>query len=558
MMHSHNTLRRLSAVLLAAAMALALAIPAFAAGAQDPGPKPKAAAGFSDVSSGSSFRDAILWAAGEGIAGGYDDGTFRPANSVTRAQFCVMLSRAFYPDDVRRYSTKTYTSQGWFVPNTRALYANGVLVNTSFSGSFSTASVMNRNISRYDMAQLMTNIMADRGFSVTTAQKNAARAKIADYEDIPSNYRDAVRTVYALDIIGGYGDGSFQGTVAMNRGQGAAVIYRMWKYTSAASEPKTDKAEETLPVGSGIDDIAQLAALKADVEIYSHNCVVDVDGGANPYDVTWDYGKLYDAFVREVDWDLLFDAGYYSRTFPVLAHLYHGDETLLLRHFQTVGIHEGRQGCAGFNVAAYRKNCGAEVRDAFGDHYECYYFYYAMNQATQKGVTATGKEKKQLTVKLTRMQQTELENINKYRAEVGAAPLEYDPELSALACYRAYIDALEDWDAHDWIQAPENLDEAYGMMDMMKADYWSENTVHGYQRDREYAFRQGPATPWYIDYRNSKSHYEAMIATKYRYVGSANCYISDYKKENPNHPNAVAVYVQYDVFVPNLSTPLHS
>ena len=49
-----------------------------------------------------------------------------------------------------------------------------------------------------------------------------------------------------------------------------------------------------------------------------------------------------------------------------------------------------------------------------------------------------------------------------------------------------------------------------------------------------------------------------MIAEKYHYVGSANCYVSDYKKENPEHPKANAVYVQFDVFVPVLTTPTHS
>lgn len=311
-------------------------------------------------------------------------------------------------------------------------------------------------------------------------------------------------------------------------------------------------------MGPGLQDIAQLIGLKADVETYSHKCAVDVDEGENPYDVTWDYGKLYDAFVQEVDWDLLFDGDYYIQTFPVLAHLYHKDKDLLLRHFQTVGIHEGRQGCEGFNVAAYQKNCDAKVRNAFGDNYECYYFYYAMNQKTQKGVPATGNEKKQLSQRPTMMQQTELKNINKYRAEVGAAPLEFDSELAALACYRAYIDALEDWDAHDWIDAPENQDEAYGLWDLLAMDAWGENTVHGYPSNKRYSFKQGPAVPWYINYRNSQSHYEAMIDTKFHYVGSANCYISDYEKENPNHPNAAAVYVQFDVFTGELTTPFHS
>ncbi len=329
--------------------------------------------------------------------------------------------------------------------------------------------------------------------------------------------------------------------------------------SGSSKAPASSKPEEEPKVGPGLEDIAQLAGLKAGVELRRRDCIVDVDEGENPYDVTWDYGELYDAFVKEVDWDLLFDGDYYIQTFPGLAHLYHKDKALLLRHFQTVGIHEGRQGCKDFNVAAYQKNCDAKVRKAFGDNYECYYFYYAMNQKTQKAVTTTGNEKKQLTTKLTYMQQMELDNINEYRAEVDVAPLEYDAELSALACYRSYIDALEDWDAHDWLQAPENQDEINRMMiNMINAPLWGENTVHGYPRTREYALTQGSYTAWYINYRYSQDHYDAMVAEKYHYVGSSNCYVSDYEKDNPDHPNAGAVYVQFDVFVPDLTTPTHS
>ena len=32
---------------------------------------------------------------------------------------------------------------------------------------------------------------------------------------------------------------------------------------------------------------------------------------------------------------------------------YHGDDEKLLDHFQTVGVHEGRQGCASFNVGVF-------------------------------------------------------------------------------------------------------------------------------------------------------------------------------------------------------------
>ena len=210
------------------------------------------AAEFSDVPAGHTFRAAIEDCAGKGIASGYADGTFRPAAQVTRAQFCVMLSRAFYPDAVRQNSTEANKNLGWFVPNTEAMSQAGVLKNTSFASEYRAAEAMNRPISRYDMAQLMTNIMAQKGSTASEEEKSAAAEKIADWPSIHAEYRDAVANVYALGIIGGYSDGTFSGTVTMNRGQGCVVIYRMAQYAGAdapaeAPEEAPEKAPEKTP-----------------------------------------------------------------------------------------------------------------------------------------------------------------------------------------------------------------------------------------------------------------------------------------------------------------------
>lgn len=193
-----------------------------------------AVTGFSDVPSTHGFYTAIMDCAAKGITSGYADGTFRPTNSVTRAQFCVMLSRAFYPNEVKKYDTEEY-KKVWFGPNTKALSVAGVLTHTSFQYAYNTSRAMDQVINRYDMATLMTNIMAKKGFSATAAQKTEAQKKIADYKSIPSQYQDAVKNVFALGIITGYSDDTFGGERVMNRGQGCVVIYRMMKYTPATT-----------------------------------------------------------------------------------------------------------------------------------------------------------------------------------------------------------------------------------------------------------------------------------------------------------------------------------
>ena len=211
-------MKRILSLVLALILCTSLAVPALAAD-------------FSDVPPSHNFYPAVADCSSKGIAGGYPDGTFRPSATVTRSNFCVMLSRAFYPSDITRYTNDFTTSFGSFYPNYLALANNGIWNNVSFDEEYiytsDFAASMNLGISRYDMAQLMTNIMNARGFAAGEAEKNAAASKITDYSSIPGQYRDAVANVYALGVIGGYSDGSFNGGGVMNRGQAAAVIYRM-------------------------------------------------------------------------------------------------------------------------------------------------------------------------------------------------------------------------------------------------------------------------------------------------------------------------------------------
>ena len=312
--------------------------------------------------------------------------------------------------------------------------------------------------------------------------------------------------------------------------------------TTAPAEKPTASQSSTV---YDVEKVSELMSMHADVERYDENCFVYVDSEHNPYDVTWDYGKNYQKFVDAVTdegmWDVLFDAEFYKENYPMLAMLYHDNDQLLLEHFQTVGVHEGRQGSKAFNVAAYMENCDKSLVDAFGDHYECYYFYWALNQKTESKVdTKSDGHPLQMCVKLTSLQSCEFEAVNEYREEAGVDPVELDPEFLAFANYRAWLDFTGDYTAHDWLK--QNADDAYDYLDVMGSETLTENTVCGKCSDK------GPSViGYYLKYYKSPEHYEAMVSKYAAYFGCSNAY---WGSDN----NGKYRHCQYDVYTEGLST----
>ena len=223
---------------------------------------PACAAGFSDVPAGHYAASAIDSCVAKGIASGYSDGTFKPGNLVTRAQFCVMLVRAFYPELYKAYDTPEARAQGWFVPAVETLYNRDPemdpLVGTSFEGSHLNASVMSQPISRYDMAQVMSGVITDYAqwldIRVSDSQRTSIDGKIGDWSRVPQQYQHAVSECYSLGILTGQSDGTFGGNNTMNRAQGCVVIDRLSKVLAGetVAQPAAPAQPATAPAASGV------------------------------------------------------------------------------------------------------------------------------------------------------------------------------------------------------------------------------------------------------------------------------------------------------------------
>ncbi len=144
------------AVLLAA-IALVLSFSALATDAQD---QTKAVT-FSDITAEMSYAEDVYKLAEAGVLNGFEDGTFRPEGGVTRAQMCKMVVLTFKltADNATVTSFPDVTSTDWYAPYALIAKANGVVEgfeDGTFRGSElitreQVCAILNRIIKPYDL-----------------------------------------------------------------------------------------------------------------------------------------------------------------------------------------------------------------------------------------------------------------------------------------------------------------------------------------------------------------------------------------------------------------------
>lgn len=191
--------------------------------------------GFSDVPGGYWAGEAIRETADQGVITGYPNGTFRPGQKVTNAQFAVILARAFYPEEVKAYTDQGYGGPApWYWASMAALRDHDVLRDTAMGEDEGWPKLKcdGASVTRYEMAQLAYNIMRDYEETGSGVEREVVRFRVRDWDAIPEKYRDAVTACYVLTVLRGGTDGNFSGEALMTRAQSCVVLQRLGKALS--------------------------------------------------------------------------------------------------------------------------------------------------------------------------------------------------------------------------------------------------------------------------------------------------------------------------------------
>lgn len=202
---------------------------------------------FSDVPSTHWGIDGILAAYNDGVMTGTYHNTatgerqFSPAAPLTMAEWSVMIYRAWYADEPYSVAQENWWNREVDILNRHGIYAGwGSLSSIQFNGP----------ASRTAMAVTIANLMKDKGITADSAKVEAAKAQIADLDDIYPMYHQAVATCWALGIINGTGGGKFDGNGNTERAAAATVYGRVKNVLNGASSGSENPPEIPTPPAS--------------------------------------------------------------------------------------------------------------------------------------------------------------------------------------------------------------------------------------------------------------------------------------------------------------------
>ena len=202
---------------------------------------------FSDVPSDHWAYDAVMETYNDGVMTGTAPGVFSPSGKLSMAQFVTVLTRAFYNDDVVNSTREgAWPNQNYDAAEKHNLFAG----LTRWGGDI--------EVTREVMAQMMYNVMIDKGLVLPNAEELAGTiSNIPDNSSVDDAFQTAVATCYYWDLLSGTDPGgSFSPKGLINRAQAAVIYTRLKKAVNVLGagipeNPGTATPDTTAPGTAG-------------------------------------------------------------------------------------------------------------------------------------------------------------------------------------------------------------------------------------------------------------------------------------------------------------------
>ncbi|QAT43834.1 S-layer homology domain-containing protein [Aminipila luticellarii] len=228
--------KKLLSVMLAGYLLIGAASAAYAADGNTPS---AGNVNYSDLKSTNWAYGAVSTMSEKGIVKGYQDGSFKPANTVTYGEFIKMALIAATGEDIGN-STEGNWAKGYYDKALELKY---------FGSTDIKADQLDRRIPRSDMALIISSILGD--------------TKIGNYDELENSLKDVnaatkydydIIKAYAAGIITGYEDSTFRPENTLTRAESATVIYRLIDESKRVL-PEEKKEESSSTSGTDIASV---------------------------------------------------------------------------------------------------------------------------------------------------------------------------------------------------------------------------------------------------------------------------------------------------------------
>jgi len=232
---------------------------------------------------------------GLGIMKGYTDGTFKPNNSITKAEYITLLNRTFGLTAMQSVSASDLSVSKWYYTEIQKAAAAGYLF--TFGGKVKP----DEKLTREEAAAMFGRLLR-------LPTSNAATS-FSDNASISSWAKPYIPAVAAAKIISGYPDGSFHPTETITRAEVCRVLMNVCGnfYTTSGSYASMDtsKANATVQAAgvtlSGLNIPGNLYITNAvgTGSVTLHNCTVGgkIMAVGNPGATVYLTGSMNEAVV---------------------------------------------------------------------------------------------------------------------------------------------------------------------------------------------------------------------------------------------------------------------
>ena len=177
----------------------------------------------------------------KGLIQGYEDGTFKPGNTITRAEFVTLMNNAkgFWSEGSINFSDVKNGS--WFYSAVARAVAAGYVKGYS-DGSFKP----NNTITRAEAAVMIAN-------TAKLSANEAGAYRFTDIGSIPAWARGSVGAVVAAGYMTGYPDGSFDANASISRAEAVSSLNRMLGGTAyQPTQPTTPTTDTTKTISDDV------------------------------------------------------------------------------------------------------------------------------------------------------------------------------------------------------------------------------------------------------------------------------------------------------------------